>query len=125
MLGRGGEEQRAQFLRHGEGDHEVGDAEAFAQLALHPAGRGVPAALRAGAVVATVVGEADRPAGGAAMDVSTQGWRAAMGQRPNGAATRAIRHGVFTPKPRQETAQRPDDGGGHGGGFAFTVASRG
>ena len=107
-----GEEQRTQFLGQGEGDHEVGRADAFAEFAFHPLGGGVLAALRTGAVVAAVEAElpcaARRRHGGARPFAG-----AAMGDGPGGAPL-CLAHGVtvFTQMGGQEAAQRVDDGGG-------------
>ena len=57
LLGARAEEAGAQFRRQGEGDQEVGGIDELAQFALDPAVCAQGAALRAGFVVAGVVGE--------------------------------------------------------------------
>ena len=57
LFGFGPEEQIAQLRGKGEGDHEVRGVDEFAQFAIHPLPGGVSAALRAGTVIATVIGE--------------------------------------------------------------------
>ena len=108
-----GEEQGPQFFGQSEGDHEIGRANAFSQFALHPLRGGVLAALRAGAVVATV--EVELPfAAPAGIEVPAHFLGPAMGDGPDGAPL-CLAHGVtiLTQMSGQEAAQGVNDGGSH------------
>ena len=54
LLGLRGEEQFPELRWQGEGDHEIGRADAFAEFALNPRCGGIFTTLRAGAVIAGV-----------------------------------------------------------------------
>ena len=77
------EEEGAQLFGHGERDHEVGSPDAFGQFAPDPPGGGLPAALRTGAVVAGMEGEAARSALLAGFS-GVQGPRPALGKSSTG-----------------------------------------
>ncbi len=114
LLGRRGEEQRAEFGGQGEVDHEVGRADALAELAFDPGGGGAFAALRAGPVVAGMVMKFALPARATDMQMPAHFRSAAMGDGPDGAAL-CVAHGAFelTHMSGQEAQQRVDYGGGH------------
>jgi len=115
LLGRRGEEQRAEFGRQGEVDHEVGRADALAELAFDPGGGGAFAALRAGPVVAGMEMKFALPARATGMQMPAHFRSAAMGDGPDGAAL-CVAHGALelTQMGGQEASQRVDHGGGHG-----------
>ena len=112
LSGSRGKEESPEFFGHREGDHEVGGSDPLAQFAFHPLRGGLFAALRAGAMVAGMIGELTGPAFGAGMDMPAHGRCAAMGERPDGATPRPSLHGMIPQEIGQKAAQRPDHGGG-------------
>ena len=111
LLGARAEETGAQFSRKREGDQEVGSVNEPGQFTLDPAVGGVGAALRAGFVVAGVVGQVAVAAGFAGKDPPAQCRGAAVSDRPDGAmlVRRERRSGLE--QLGNKTAQRPQHGG--------------
>ena len=73
LFGARAEETAAQLCGQGEGDQEVGGIDPLAQFALDPAVCGLGAALRAGLVIAGVVGEVKVVAVWAGKSTTAQG----------------------------------------------------
>ena len=113
FLGLCGEEQLPQFFGQRKGDHEVRRANALAKFALHPLRGGVLAALRAGAVVATVEVEF-LFAARAGIEVPTHFLGAAMSDGPDGALLcLAHRVTMLTQMGGQKAAQGFNDSSSH------------
>ena len=112
LFGARAEEAGAQLCRQREGDQEVRGIDQLAQFALHPAVCGLGAALRAGFVVAGVVGKMNVVARFAGKGTPAQCRSAAVSDRPDGAMLlRRERRSRFE-QLRDKTAQRPQHGGG-------------
>lgn len=118
LLGERTKEATAQLGGKREGDQEVGRVDEFMNFACHPAARGQGAALRAGFVVAGVIGEVNLMAGVADKGAPAQSRRAAMSDGPDGAALLCTKRRLGVLELRQKSAQRPHDSGalGHRGG---------
>ena len=109
VFGLPSEKESTQLRWQGEGDHEVGSANTFSKFAFDPLGGGSPAALGAGAVVATVVGQDLFSAVFADIAVPAQHRSSAMGDGPDGAMRRHRKRRGLIPVGGQEFAQRADD----------------
>ena len=106
------EETGAQLRRQSKGDQEVRCIDQLCQFTLDPAVCAQGAALRAGFVVAGVVGEMDVVALFAGKGTPAQCRGAAMGDRPEGATLLSRERRTRFEELRNKTAQRPQHGGG-------------
>ena len=112
---------RAQEIRQGKGDHEVGHRQQTLKLSGHPISRIGRAAARAQAVIAAVVGVVS-VAAIAGIAVPAQGRDTALEDGLEGPAfVQGDRGGVARPEPGREALDHPRHREGGGGGFAGTA----
>ena len=114
LLGEGSPKAGTQLSREGKRDQEVGSIHEFLQLALNPLGGGGPPALRAGLVIAGVPREVSLFAARARKGLPTHSLRAAIGNRPDGAALIPGQRRRRLLELRQEPTQRPKYRGRNG-----------
>jgi hypothetical protein len=111
--GKGSEEEWTQFCGQGEGDHEIGSANALIELAANPLFRIGLAALGTAAMVAGMEAKLARAARFTGMQVSAHRRGAAMLNRPGGASLGRVQRRIVLQKLRQEPTQRLNDRVGH------------
>ena len=125
LLGARPKEQWPQLGGQGEGDHEVGSADAPVQFTRDPTSSGGAAALRTVAVIAAVPGERAPLAVIADIEVPAHHRGAAMGDGPDRALRGHCKRRRCLQVSRQELAQRADDSrAGHAGRDAGGLLSR-